>query len=171
MWVIRLGEFMKNSPVAAHRHVADRLAVLLDLAEVHWVDGELRDEHMAVSGELTVFTESLIAIVTLIGEVRSHDGHRLGQKDAGTTNVLVVPRKSLRAVRLTSAQDDRWRNSSYTWARWTQDGRPNTEGWPAASAPVELQYGEHTVTVNSQIGGGREGFDTFMASVMSDLAE
>lgn len=169
-WVIRFAELMSNSPVAVHRHVADRLAVLLGMAEVAWVDGQLEDENMSASGTLAVFTDSLVAIVTLDNEMRGGID-RLGGPLRGGTSVIVLPRKSLTEVKLMAGEPDDHVNDAYRWARWTPDGRPNQEGWPTRYAPVELVYPGRSVTLNLQIGAGREGFDEFMASVMVDLTK
>lgn len=169
-WVIRLGELMSNTYASVHRHVADRLAVLLGMGEVAWVDGTLKDENMSVSGRLLVFTHSVVAIVDLVDEMRGHDSLSGGPLK-GATDVILVPRRSLSEVRLMSTGPGEREHSAYVWSRVTADGRPNNEGWPGHSAPVELVYGDRVVTVNDVIGGGREGFDVFMASLLADLAK
>ena len=168
-WVIRLGELMSGSHVSVHRHVADRLATVLGRQEVIWVDGHLTDEDMSVSGQLLVFTESVMAIVDLADEMRNHD--HLGGPLKGATDVTLVPRGALSEVRLSSDEPGGRQHSAYAWSRITPDGRPNNEGWPRHSAPVDLHYGDRMVTVNVRIGEGRDGFDAFMASLLTDLGK
>lgn len=170
-WVARLSSLMKMSSVSTHRHVFDRLGTLLGHDRVVWVDGRLKDENMMVSGRMAVFTETVVAIVTLRDEMRGGGG-ALGFDPRGTTDVVVLPRRSLTEVRLPGGEPADRINEAYTWARVTPDGRPNNTGWPSthSGAPVDLVYGDVVVEVHREIGAGMEGMGDFMATVMRDLA-
>lgn len=168
-WVQQLSSLMSYSYVSVHRHIADRLAALLSLEEVVWVDGDLKEGNFNVSGVLAVFTDSVVAIVELTDELRGQDS--LSGRPLGTTDVLVLPRRALARVSLPGGSPADRVNDAYTWSRFTPDGRRNNEGWPSSSsAPVDLHFGDSVVRVNGAVGSGREGFSAFMASIMRDLA-
>ena len=111
-WGARVSQLMANSGVSVHRHVVDRLAVLLGLAEVVWVDGHLTDENMSVSGQVLVFTDSVVAIVDLVDEMRSHDSLSGGPLN-GATDVTVVPRRAMTEVKLLSEKPGGRQHSAY----------------------------------------------------------
>lgn len=167
-WVQGFSRHFRDGHLPVHRHVADRLAVLLELAEVKWVDGEVKGDIDGVSGSLHVFTDVLVASVTLKDELPP--GRYAFASPQGSTGIAVFPRSGLAQVRLPAGGPSERRHAPFVWARWAPDQQSNNEGWPDYDAPVELDYAGHIVTVGESIGAGREGFDEFMASIMRDLA-
>lgn len=172
-WVMRAANCVRGSGSSVHRHVFDRLATLLCLEDIAWVDGQVNELDDGVHGRILVFTRDLLAIVDITGEARPHQHEQVTGRPQGTTLVRVVPRTALIQVSLPGADEtDPRRSTPGVWARFAFGGRINQEGWPRFDAPVELTYPGETVAVNGPIGATtREGFDEFMATVMVDLAQ
>ncbi|USQ76814.1 hypothetical protein [Ornithinimicrobium cryptoxanthini] len=167
-WVKNTRAMLTDRATGPGRHVWDRLARLLQYAEVKWVDGELLDASMRLNGTLLVFTDLIVAIVELKDEERRHD-HGLAREE-GVTNVQLVPRSGLEKIDVLASETDRYTNAKWRWLRLGEHGTLHDD-WPMV-APITLRYrGGVTLTVNGPLRdlGGADMSD-FMETLLRDLA-
>lgn len=113
-------------------HVLQRLASVLALSEVRWVESSLNHEAgLTMSGEILVFTERHLARVVMDGI--SADRRFQSAREPGSTTAAVFPRRTLRSLEMLHAEDD-YTNSAAAWS----DSSADVE-WPFR-AELTLTY-------------------------------
>jgi hypothetical protein len=128
-WAIILRDRLADRRVP--EHVLNRVAVLLHRQPLEFVDAHITQEIGVVDGKLTVFTQDLLALVTLAGIKRSRP--MLDEAPAGAVEVVVVPRRTLRKLTIPPAGED-WANYNGGW-----EMGPEELSWPAYGQ-VRLTY-------------------------------